>query len=67
LVLFLGILISSFCEHSSKINQLSISSDNAFFASCSNDGTLKIWDCNRLEKNVTNRSRLNHYQGNEYK
>jgi len=58
-----GILISSFCEHSSKINQLCISSDNAFIGSCSNDGTLKIWDCNRLEKNVTNRSRLNHYQG----
>ncbi|ORX83365.1 hypothetical protein BCR32DRAFT_150444 [Anaeromyces robustus] len=58
-----GILISSFCEHNSKINQLCISSDNAFFASCSNDGTLKIWDCNRLEKNVTNRSRLSHFQG----
>ncbi|ORY46243.1 ARM repeat-containing protein, partial [Neocallimastix californiae] len=58
-----GILISSFCEHSSKINQLCISSDNAFIGSCSNDGTLKIWDCNRLEKNVTNRSKLNHCQG----
>eukprot|EP01118_Nematostelium_gracile_P001600 TRINITY_DN11662_c0_g1_i1.p2 TRINITY_DN11662_c0_g1~~TRINITY_DN11662_c0_g1_i1.p2 ORF type:complete len:387 (-),score=48.99 TRINITY_DN11662_c0_g1_i1:8-1168(-) len=29
-----------------------------FFVSSSEDGTVKIWDCQRLEKNVTNRSRL---------
>lgn len=28
-----------------------------FFVSASDDGSVKIWDCMRLEKNVTNRSR----------
>jgi phosphoinositide-3-kinase regulatory subunit 4 len=42
------------------VNQLKASRDNLFFASCSDDGTVKIWDCQRLtnQKNVTNRSRL---------
>lgn len=35
-----------------------MSTDNLFFATCSHDGTVKVWDCQRLEKNVTNRSRL---------
>jgi WD40 repeat protein len=29
-----------------------------FFASGSDDGSVKIWDCQRLEKNIANRSRL---------
>jgi len=35
-----------------------VSGDNQFFATCSDDGSVKIWDSQRLEKNVTNRSRL---------
>jgi phosphoinositide-3-kinase regulatory subunit 4 len=35
-----------------------VSADNLFFATGAHDGTVKIWDCQRLEKNVTNRSRL---------
>jgi phosphoinositide-3-kinase regulatory subunit 4 len=34
-----------------------VSPDNLFFASGSHDGKVKIWDCQRLERNVTNRSR----------
>lgn len=33
-----------------------------FFASASDDHTVRIWDCQRLEKNVTNRSRLTYSQ-----
>ncbi|GFX71305.1 phosphoinositide 3-kinase regulatory subunit 4 [Trichonephila clavipes] len=33
----------------------------SLFATCSNDGTVKIWDCEKMEgKNVANRSRLSY-------
>ena len=38
--------------------RVQVSADHAFFATCSNDGLVKIWDCGRMEgKSVTNRSR----------
>ncbi|KAF7730449.1 Serine/threonine-protein kinase [Apophysomyces ossiformis] len=52
-----GTLVAHFTEHTAAINQLAISWDNLLFASCSDDGSVKIWDCSRLERNVTNRSR----------
>ncbi|EGG21037.1 putative protein serine/threonine kinase [Cavenderia fasciculata] len=52
-----GILVSHFIEHKDSVNEIQVSSDNLFFASCSNDGTVKIWDCLRMEKGVTNRAR----------
>ncbi|KAI9005053.1 hypothetical protein DFJ74DRAFT_403557 [Hyaloraphidium curvatum] len=58
-----GTLVGSFHEHSAAINQVRISPDFMFFATCSNDGTVKIWDCARLEQNVTNRARLSLVQG----
>lgn len=39
------------------MNQVCVSADGHFFVSGSDDFTAKIWDCQRLEKNVTNRSR----------
>ncbi|QSL65100.1 hypothetical protein MERGE_002405 [Pneumocystis wakefieldiae] len=53
-----GTLIARFSEHSKGINRVIVSSDNVFFATGSDDGTVKIWDISRLKKNVTNRSRL---------
>jgi len=55
-----GILVAHLHEHHGPVNQLKATRDNLFFASCSDDGTVKIWDCQRLtnQKNVTNRSRL---------
>lgn len=52
-----GKLIAYFNEHTAPITCLAISPDHAFFASGSEDGTIKIWDTARLEKNVTSRSR----------
>jgi phosphoinositide-3-kinase regulatory subunit 4 len=52
-----GLCIFSLSEHTKCVNQVLVSMDSLFFASCSDDGTVKIWDCNRLEKNVANRSR----------
>ncbi|CAO3700820.1 unnamed protein product [Rhizopus microsporus] len=57
-----GILVAHFTEHTASINQLAISWDNLLFASCSDDGSVKIWDCSRLERNVTNRSRVTYNQ-----
>ena len=49
-------------EHRGPVNQLRVSPDHNFFASCSDDGTIKIWDTQRLERNVTNRARLTYSQ-----
>ncbi|KAG4305361.1 hypothetical protein PORY_001531 [Pneumocystis oryctolagi] len=54
----LGTLIARFFEHSKGINRVIVSPDNVFFATASDDGTVKIWDTSRLEKNVSNKSRL---------
>ncbi|KAI9491130.1 hypothetical protein BDB00DRAFT_930702 [Zychaea mexicana] len=57
-----GNLVAHFTEHTASVNQLAISWDNLLFASCSDDGSVKIWDCSRLERNVTNRSRVTYNQ-----
>jgi phosphoinositide-3-kinase regulatory subunit 4 len=49
-------------EHRGPINQLRISADHNFFVSCSDDGTIKVWDSQRLERNVTNKARLTYAQ-----
>ncbi|KAJ3325684.1 Serine/threonine-protein kinase [Boothiomyces sp. JEL0866] len=53
-----GTLVSHFTEHNGPINDLKMSPDHRFFASCSDDGTVRIWDTHRLHTNVSNRSRL---------
>lgn len=53
-----GVLVAHLHEHGGPVNEVQVTKDNLFFASASDDGTVKIWDCQRLEKNVTNRSRL---------
>ena len=60
-----GTLVAHLTEHKQSVNKLCISEDNQFFASCSNDGTVKVWDCQRLEKKVTNRARLSFDQYKE--
>lgn len=56
-----GILVASLTEHKSCVNALSVCRDNSFLASCSNDGTVKIWDAQKL-KLVSPRSRVT-YRG----
>ncbi|KAI8618435.1 hypothetical protein BC830DRAFT_1108985 [Chytriomyces sp. MP71] len=53
-----GILAAHLTEHRGSVNQLCVAPDHNFFVSGSDDGTMKIWDCRRLEKNVTNKARL---------
>jgi phosphoinositide-3-kinase regulatory subunit 4 len=52
-----GNLIAYFTEHSGPISSLAVSPDHVFFVSGSEDGSVKVWDTARLEKNVTSRSR----------
>jgi phosphoinositide-3-kinase regulatory subunit 4 len=53
-----GSIVATFAEHKSAVNKIALASDHMFFASSSRDGTIKIWDTQKLQKNVSNRSRL---------
>ena len=55
-----GTLVATFAEHGSAINRVVVSPDHLFFLTGSDDGTVKVWDTGRLEKNITHRSRLTH-------
>ncbi|EHY55054.1 Serine/threonine-protein kinase ppk19 [Exophiala dermatitidis] len=55
-----GQLLTQFSEHTAAINRVCAAPDHAFFITASDDGTCKVWDTIRLEKNVTPRSRYTH-------
>lgn len=55
-----GALLTTLAEHSAAITKVAIAPDHAFFVTASNDGTCKIWDTHRLEKNISARSRQTH-------
>ncbi|KAL2869199.1 ubiquitin-binding serine/threonine protein kinase VPS15 [Aspergillus lucknowensis] len=52
-----GNLVALFGEHSGPVNRVVVAPDHSFFVTGSDDGTVKIWDTTRLEKNLTPRSR----------
>jgi phosphoinositide-3-kinase, regulatory subunit 4 len=58
-----GTLIAHLTEHTAPINRVLPSPDHTFFLTASDDGTVKVWDTVRLEKNVVNRARLTHRHG----
>ncbi|XP_051113860.1 serine/threonine-protein kinase VPS15-like isoform X2 [Andrographis paniculata] len=53
-----GVLVANLHEHKAAVRDISISMDQQFFVSASEDSTVKIWDCKRLEKDISFRSRL---------
>lgn len=55
-----GVLVAVFGEHTGAINRVLPSPDHAFFITASDDGTVKVWDTLRLERNLTHRSRQTH-------
>lgn len=60
-----GTLIGNLAEHTDAVTTLAVAPDHLFFASGSADGSVKIWDTTRLEKNVTSRSRQTINQGGQ--
>jgi len=55
-----GNLVAMFGEHSGPVNRVAVAPDHSFFVTASDDGTVKVWDTTRLEKNLTPRSRQTH-------
>ncbi|SCZ98267.1 BZ3500_MvSof-1268-A1-R1_Chr3-2g06260 [Microbotryum saponariae] len=58
-----GTLIAHLVEHTAAITSIAVSPDQLFFVTGSQDGTVKVWDSIRLEKNVTSKSRQTFDQG----
>ena len=55
-----GIHVATFGEHTAAINRILPSPDHVFFITASEDGTVKVWDTLRLERNLVHRSRQTH-------
>jgi len=53
-----GSLVAHLAEHKKSVTRLAVAGCGAFFASASADGTVKIWDCRRLENDVSFKSCL---------
>lgn len=58
-----GVLVASLAEHAGPVNSISLSRDNLFLASGSNDGTVKVWDCQRFKLAASATSQLTYPQG----
>lgn len=62
-----GTLVATMGEHVGAISRVIVSPDHTFFITGSDDGTVRVWDSSRLERNVTHRSRATHKQGDGVK
>ena len=62
-----GSLVATFSEHTAAVTRVLVSPDQGFFISGSDDGTVKIWDTSRLERNITRRSRQTYKLGDDVK
>ncbi|KAF4975393.1 hypothetical protein FZEAL_7802 [Fusarium zealandicum] len=58
-----GQLVATFGEHRGPINRVVPSPDHVFFITGGDDGTVRVWDTARLERNITHRSRQIHKHG----
>ncbi|KAI9673079.1 MAG: Serine/threonine-protein kinase [Trizodia sp. TS-e1964] len=55
-----GGLVQMFAEHTGPVNRVVVAPDHTFFITASDDGTVRVWDTARLERNVVHRSRQTH-------
>jgi phosphoinositide-3-kinase regulatory subunit 4 len=62
-----GNLVAVLSEHTDGVSRIAVAPDHAFFITGSDDGTVKIWDIQRLETNIAIRSRQTHKQGDSVK
>lgn len=52
-----GVLVATFTEHTAAVTRVLVAPDHTFFITGSDDGSVKVWDTSRLERNVSRRSR----------
>jgi phosphoinositide-3-kinase regulatory subunit 4 len=52
-----GKLMAILNEHTERVSRILVAPDHTFFLTASDDGTVKVWDSERLERNVSHRSR----------
>ncbi len=55
-----GKMVTTFSEHTGAINRVVVSPDHVFFLTGGEDGTVRVWDSQRLERNISHRSRQIH-------
>jgi len=53
-------LVAAISEHTNNVTALAVAPDHTFFISGSEDGSVRVWDSSRLERNITHRSRHLH-------
>ncbi|KAF1993216.1 ARM repeat-containing protein [Amniculicola lignicola CBS 123094] len=58
-----GVLVATLGEHTASVNRILVAPDHSFFITGSDDGTVKVWDTSRLERNVSRRSRQTYRLG----
>lgn len=62
-----GALVAVFAEHTAAIDRVLPSPDHKFFLTASDDGIARVWDCARLEQNLTHRSKQTYRHGTDVK
>lgn len=55
-----GVLVATFSEHIGPVSRVVVAADHVFFITGGDDGTVKVWDTARLERNIAHRSRQTH-------
>ncbi|KAK5000462.1 Serine/threonine-protein kinase [Elasticomyces elasticus] len=55
-----GQLVAVLGEHTGRINRVVVAPDHTFFLTGSDDGSVKVWEAARIERNITHRSRQTH-------
>lgn len=53
-----GLLLTCCAEHGAAVNAVAVCQDHSFFASASDDGTVKVWPTRALDREVANQSLL---------
>ncbi|KAM0715839.1 hypothetical protein Q7P37_008353 [Cladosporium fusiforme] len=55
-----GRLMAIMSEHTDRVTRIVVAPDHTFFLTASDDGSVKVWDSERFERNVSHRSRQTH-------
>lgn len=60
--------IAQLIDHKGPVNRIVLPDDQAFVLTASDDGSVKVWDCSKLEGSAVNRARLTYqYSGAKVK